>query len=179
MLDDAAHVQDCRLLGIDPDAGMVEVARAFRNMKAVYAEGSLAIYGLIEDAGRQEKVEELEGAYGRITRRLSPPAVERPFSPAGGEKEYDSLSPGESTGRFLRNLREAAGLSLKEVAHRTKISSTRLDQIEQEKFDLLPAPVYLRGFVFAYARTVGFAEPKEAAGVYLERYQQWAENVSS
>ena len=53
----------------------------------------------------------------------------------------------------------------------------RLDQIEQEKFDLLPAPVYLRGFVFAYARAVGFAEPQEAAGLYLERYRQRAGNI--
>jgi flagellar biosynthesis protein FlhG len=177
MLDNEAHVKDCHLLGIDADSRLVEVERTYRNLKAIYAEGSLATYGLLEKAGRQEKLEQLEGAYGRIARRLSRPAAEQPVSTVVSREECVSqLSPVESAGRFLRKLREGAGLSLKDVAHRTKISPMRLDQIEQEKFDLLPAPVYLRGFVFAYARAVGFAEPQEAAGLYLSRYQERVRN---
>lgn len=177
MLDNDAHVKDCHLLGIDAGSRLVEVERAWRNLKAVYAEGSLATYGLFEDGGRQEKLEELEGAYGRITRRLSRSAAEQPVSPAGRQEECVSqLSPVESAGRFLRNRRESAGLSLKDVAHRTKISSMRLDQIEQEKFERLPAAVYLRGFVLEYAKALGFPQPQEVAGLYLARYQESMRN---
>ena len=77
MLDEDVHVQDCHLLGIDADSRLGEAERAWRNLKAIYAEGSLATYGLIEEAGRQEKLEQLEGAFGRIARRLSRPAPEQ------------------------------------------------------------------------------------------------------
>jgi len=173
-----AHGQDCQLLGIDVDSRLVEVERAYRDLKSIYTEGSLATYGLFEDGERQEKLEQLEGAYGRITRRLSRPATEHPVSHFESKEEVlPQLSPDESAGGFLRQLRESAGLSLKDVAHRTKVSPMRLDQIEQEKFDLLPAPVYLRGFVFAYAKAVGFAEPQKAAEIYLERYRKRAGTI--
>jgi flagellar biosynthesis protein FlhG len=177
MLDEDVHVKDCLLLGIDADSRLVEVERAWRSLKAIYAEGSLATYGLIEDAGRQEKLEELEGAYGRIARRFSRPATEQPVSPTGNrEKCASQVSPTESAGRFLRQLREGAGLSLKDVAHRTKISPMRLDQIEQEMFERLPAAVYLRGFVLEYAKALGFPQPQEVAGLYLSRYQERVRN---
>src|SRR5512145_1133402 len=97
MLDNDAHVKDCHLLGIAADSKLVEVERTWRNLKAIYAEGSLATYGLFEDAGRQEKLEQLEGAYGRIARRLSRPAAEQPVSTVGSREECVSqLSPVES-----------------------------------------------------------------------------------
>lgn len=180
MLDHDAHVKDCHLLGIAADSRLVEVERAWRNLKAVYAEGSLATYGLFENDGRQEKLEELEGAFGRIARRLSRFEVAPPVSPAGGQgKCLSELSPAESAGRFLRQLRERAGLTLKDVAHRTKISSMRLEQIEQEMFERLPAAVYLRGFVLEYAKALGIPQPQEVAGLYLDRYQESAKNNPS
>jgi flagellar biosynthesis protein FlhG len=177
MLDEEVHVRDCQLLGIDADSRLVEVDRAWRNLKAIYAEGSLATYGLLEDAGRQERLAQLEGAFGRIARRLSRPDAAQPVSPAGSREGCVSqLSPAESAGRFLRQLRESAGLTLKDVAHRTKISSMRLDQIEQEMFERLPAAVYLRGFVLEYAKALGFPQPQEVAGLYLARYQESVAN---
>ena len=177
MLDHDAHVKDCRQLGIDADSRLVEVERAWRNQKAIYAEGSLATYGLYENDRRQEKLEELEGAYGRIARRLSRPAAEQPVSPTGSREACASqISPAESAGRFLRQLRESAGLTLKDVAQRTKISSMRLEQIEQEMFERLPAAVYLRGFVLEYAKVLGFPQPQEVAGLYLARYQERVAN---
>jgi flagellar biosynthesis protein FlhG len=177
MLDNDAYAEDCQLLGIDTDSRLVEVERAWRNLKAVYAEGSLATYGLLEEAGRQERLEELEGAYGRIAHRLSRPASEQSVPPAGRQDEgVPQLSPAESAGLFLRQLRESAGLTLKDVAYRTKISPMRLEQIEQERFERLPAAVYLRGFVLEYAKALGFPQPQEVAGLYLARYQERVAN---
>jgi flagellar biosynthesis protein FlhG len=62
------------------------------------------------------------------------------------------------------------------VAHRTKIGSTRLDQIEKEMFDRLPAAVYLRGFVLEYAKALGISQPQEVAAVYLARYHEQVAN---
>jgi flagellar biosynthesis protein FlhG len=177
MLDDVEHVRDCQRLGLSAAARLVEVERSWRNLKAVYAEGSLATYGLFEDAERQERREELEGAYGRIVRRFSRPATEPPVSPAVRQEEGAAqLSPDDSAGRFLCQLRENAGLSLKDVAQRTKISPMRLEQIEQERFERLPAAVYLRGFVLEFAKALGYPQPQEVAGLYLARYQASVSN---
>jgi flagellar biosynthesis protein FlhG len=72
------------------------------------------------------------------------------------------------TGAALRRFREAKGVSLEEIAHKSKISSRFLRYIEDERFDMLPAPVYLRGFLQEYARAVGL-EPRGTAEAYLSR----------
>lgn len=172
MQDNNAHARDCHLLGIEVDASLEEVERVWRNLKTIYTEDSLATYGLIEDAERGEKLTELEGAYGRIASRFNKPAAGQPV-PAESLKECVSqLSQVESVGQLLRKLRENSGLTLGDIAHRTKISPMRLDQIEQEMFERLPATVYLRGFVLEYAKVLGFPQPQEVAGVYLARYRE-------
>ena len=70
-------------------------------------------------------------------------------------------------GDELRQAREAAGLTLTDVAERTKIRPGILTDIEADAHDKLPALTYSLGFVKAYARTVGL-DPV-AAG---ERYRR-------
>lgn len=55
-------------------------------------------------------------------------------------------------GSYLRALREMRGVSLESVSQALKITQTQIDCIETHKFDRLPAPVYLRGFLRNYAR---------------------------
>jgi cytoskeletal protein RodZ len=64
----------------------------------------------------------------------------------------------------LRHARERLGLSLGDIADRTKVRATILGAIENNDVDHLPPPIFTRGFVKAYAREVGldpqaFAEP--------------------
>ncbi len=73
----------------------------------------------------------------------------------------------QTIGDELRMAREAAGLTLAEVAERTKIRPGILGDIEADAHDRLPALTYSLGFVKAYARTVGL-DPV-AAG---ERYRR-------
>jgi cytoskeleton protein RodZ len=57
-----------------------------------------------------------------------------------------------SVGEALRAGREAAGLSLNEVAERLKLSMRQLEAIERDDFGVLPGPTFVRGFVRNYAR---------------------------
>lgn len=70
-------------------------------------------------------------------------------------------------GQALRQAREAAGLSVQDVADRTKVRPGLLGLIEDDNHDKLPALTYSVGFVKAYARTVGL-DPAASA----ERYRQ-------
>jgi len=58
-------------------------------------------------------------------------------------------------GDSLRQAREAAGLDLRQAAQETRISIRFLAALEEEQFDLLPAAVYVRGFLRSYASYLG------------------------
>jgi cytoskeleton protein RodZ len=60
-----------------------------------------------------------------------------------------------SLGSDLRAAREAAGLSLVDVAERTRIRRTLIEHIEADDFDLCGGDVYARGHVRTLARVVG------------------------
>lgn len=56
---------------------------------------------------------------------------------------------------YLRAQRERASLSIDDIARVTKIPERSLRQLEEGKFEELPADVFVRGFLRSYARVVG------------------------
>jgi hypothetical protein len=72
------------------------------------------------------------------------------------------------TGEVLRQLREARGLSVQQIAERTKVTRYHIENIEAERFGQLPAPVYLRGILLALARELRL-DGQKVARSYLER----------
>jgi cytoskeletal protein RodZ len=62
-------------------------------------------------------------------------------------------------------------ISLRDIADRTKISLRYLEAMEDDRFDLLPAPIFAKGFLREYARYVGLS-PDEVVNHYLAVQQQ-------
>jgi cytoskeleton protein RodZ len=58
-------------------------------------------------------------------------------------------------GERLKRAREAKGMSLDDVASRTRIPIRHLQNIEREEWDALPAATYAVGFTRNYANAVG------------------------
>jgi len=73
-------------------------------------------------------------------------------------------------GAGLRRARMRRGLELEQIAHVTKINPTYLRFLEEERFDDLPASVYVRGFVGAYARCCGL-DLRAVVPSYMERFE--------
>ncbi len=71
-------------------------------------------------------------------------------------------------GERLRAARDAVGLTLAEVAERTRIPLRHLEAIENSTYDGLPSKTYAVGFARAYARTVGADEVAVAREVREE-----------
>nr|WP_294867785.1 helix-turn-helix domain-containing protein [uncultured Pseudogulbenkiania sp.] len=73
------------------------------------------------------------------------------------QTEQNSTLPPDrdSVGAALKAAREAAGLSLGEVADRLKLSLKQLEAIEADRFEALPGAAFVRGFVRNYARFLG------------------------
>ena len=68
-----------------------------------------------------------------------------------------SLFP-KSTGDKLREAREAQGLTLADIANRTRVPTRHLEAIENGEYASMPSPTYAIGFAKAYARAVGLDE---------------------
>ncbi len=56
-----------------------------------------------------------------------------------------------SVGEQLKAAREKQGLSIAQVAERTKLRSDHVRALEEGDYDVFAAPVYVRGFVRSYA----------------------------
>jgi cytoskeletal protein RodZ len=76
----------------------------------------------------------------------------------------------ESPGKYLKAERESQNLSLKEVSESTKIREPLLRALEEDQYELISSPVYVRGFLDAYARYLGL-DSNNIILQYQENYQ--------
>src|SRR5438270_11067215 len=68
-------------------------------------------------------------------------------------------------GERFRAAREERSLTLSEVGEQLRIRSVYLAAIEEENWEAIGAPVYIRGFLRTYARFLGL-DPEEAVGEF-------------
>ena len=89
----------------------------------------------------------------------------------------DEVDPGQPNptpvaparpGERLREAREHRGLSLAEVAARTRVPQRHLEAVESGDYRALPSPTYAMGFAKAYARAVSADEVAIAQDVRRE-----------
>ncbi len=76
-----------------------------------------------------------------------------------------------SFGTWLRRQRETRGIELREIADHTKIAIRYLEALEKDRSDLLPAPVFTKGFLKQYGRYIGL-EPDQVVNTYLNALQE-------
>ncbi len=84
--------------------------------------------------------------------------------PAQATSPSGAPQPG-TVGSRLRAAREAQGLSVAEVAARTRVTQRFLEALEDDRLDLLPSPTYASGFARAYARAVGLDQAEIGRGI--------------
>ncbi|MBM4352485.1 MAG: hypothetical protein FJ109_01605 [Deltaproteobacteria bacterium] len=56
----------------------------------------------------------------------------------------------ETIGNYLKQQREKAGVSLEQIASATRIRSSLLQSLENDRLDVCPQGIFLRGFVRSY-----------------------------
>ena len=79
----------------------------------------------------------------------------------------------ESPGKFLRKERETRNISLLEISDFTKIKERHLKAIEEDRYELLPPALYVKGYLNAYARYLAL-DPKNI----LFQYQNYLESLT-
>jgi flagellar biosynthesis protein FlhG len=167
------------VLGLEPRASSEQVERAYRFCLELYGEGALATYSLLEPAESEQQRVRVREAYEVLideakrreydaARGFQPPDPPVAPFPSPVASRAEAELPGVLSGAELRRIREARGVSLRHIASVTKIGMRYLEYLEEDRFELLPAPVYLRGFLQEYARLVNI-DPRRAADAYMAR----------
>jgi hypothetical protein len=98
----------------------------------------------------------------------SPPRPLRVVAPPPGRStRMPPLPPLDlaEPGAYLKRCREALGLTLTEMTERTRIRG--LDHLESERFERLPAELYLKSYLTTYARELGVRDVEALAASYL------------
>ncbi|MBL4632529.1 MAG: helix-turn-helix domain-containing protein, partial [Kofleriaceae bacterium] len=182
------------LLQVEPTASDEIIRRANRRIRQVYAKDSPVVGGLYRKAALIKLHKRFDHAYevlmDPIKRRANDatlfpdgkpsddithqlPAIELGVAPL--ESERPEMPPiDESTvysGEFLRRVREARGLDLRDISDQSKIGMSYLNAIEEESYLELPAAVYVRGFLLEYSKRLGLP-PNVVLESYLERLHE-------
>jgi transcriptional regulator with XRE-family HTH domain len=79
----------------------------------------------------------------------------------------------ESLGEYLKAERELRNLSLEEAAKFTKIRKQFLKAVEEDKYELLPPAIYVKGFLTIYAKYLGL-NPNDI----VLRYQNYLKSLT-
>ncbi|HYD40733.1 MAG TPA: helix-turn-helix transcriptional regulator [Anaeromyxobacter sp.] len=113
-----------------------------------------------------------------LSREVAPPPAERPAAtpapittPIPTAPPVVATAPADGTtwsGEVLRQIREARGISLQQISERTKVTRHHIENIEADRFELLPAAVYLRGILLSISRELRL-DGQKVARSYLER----------
>ncbi len=169
------------VLEISHEASAEEIERAYRLARATYADESLAGYSVFGEGEAAAVRQRIETAYRVLSNDASrqdyaassspapaPDAAALPAARGLDELEASDEETGDFDGPKLRWSRMRRGIEIEEIAGVTKINPTYLRFIEEERFSDLPAPVYVRGFVNAYAKAVGL-DPQHVVTSFMKR----------
>ena len=78
--------------------------------------------------------------------------------PSDEEAKDWEFPSGKELGALFRNKREELGLSYVQIYEITKLRPHFLEALENEEWDHLPSPAFVKGFIRSYARALGLAE---------------------
>jgi len=182
------------ILEVSPHATIREIQQAYEHAKETFHPDSLAVYSLFSE----EEISKIQTSVEEAYRVLMDEALRRNYDQSHAqlversseEKQTKTLAhPSEIQGglsftdlsltidempyrgKSLKQIRERLGIDLKAISRETKINLKTLEWIEEENLDCLPAPVYLKGFLKAYARMLNVDSQKLIEG-YLKLLEE-------
>jgi flagellar biosynthesis protein FlhG len=184
------------LLDVSEEATPEEIERAYRIAAGTYQPGSAATYSVFSDEESAELLRQVERAYAVLSdprrrrdydarRRSQAPVARRPGPPPPRpaerrpqptevevrvELEIPEPEDGVYDGPVLHRIRVSRGVEIEEIAQVTKINPVFIRDIEANRYEALPAIVYVRGFVREIARALHL-DPVRVTETYMKRYR--------
>ncbi len=78
-------------------------------------------------------------------------------------------APESDFGSRMRQAREQRGVSLRQIAEKTKIGVSALEALERNDISRLPGGIFSRGFVRSYAAEIG-VDPEQTVREFLAQF---------
>ncbi|EQC45436.1 helix-turn-helix transcriptional regulator [Bacteriovorax sp. Seq25_V] len=149
-----------------------EKRKQYNNVRGINADSSSHSLGVSADQVEEFKQNKSSGEINKIVAKKRYGLDYK--EDAEFEKEIEQCE--EFTGEFLKRVREYKNVDLVRLAEMTKISKTYLQYIEEEDVAKMPATVYIRGFVYQYAKCLKL-NPELVANSFLNRVKKLKENL--
>jgi hypothetical protein len=192
-LEDQDHYE---VLEISRGARIEEIESAYPIVREAYEDGSLATYSVFDAREKDAIRQRIDLAYNVLSDVEARDTYDRaigldaPHLASEGQPGADAIEVrpaidaidalddldeiedleeeenGEFDGPRLRRARLRRGIEIDQIAEITRINPRYLRCIEADAYGDLPAAVYTRGFVTAYARAIGL-EPQAVAKTYM------------
>ena len=171
-----AELTHYEALDVERGASPEVLEKAYLHGLAVYDEAGVATYSLLDGDQRRAARQRIEEAY----RVLSDPVLRGAYDTALALRRAASGTvdaagrprpvtlPDPVTGADLKRFRESRGVTLAKIASDSKVGKRTFEDIEGDRFERLPAVVYVRGFLREYARAVGL-DPSKTAESFVAR----------
>ncbi len=179
------------ILEVSRSASRAEIEKAYRLARATFADDSLALYSVVDPRDAEAIRVRIELAWGVLSDAKQREDYDASLAPGGepagpamtvgfdvGPSEVPAAEAPEDLagelpegygGATFRAARLRRALDLDQVAGLTKVNPRYLRYIEEENLEGLPAQVYVRGFVAAFAQVVGL-DPKLATPGFMSLY---------
>jgi len=158
------------VLELPLDATLKEVNKTYYFLRELYSTESIVTIpaeGEISKEHREEILEQIEDAYKKI---LTLYDIEKKSRDKDLAKIISEITTFD--GKILKMIRENLNIRLQDVSFTTRILVDHLINIEEENFSSLPAYVYTRGFIAAYAKYLSLS-PEKVVQDYFEKYHIW------
>ncbi|HID37458.1 MAG TPA: hypothetical protein EYP39_08830 [Ghiorsea sp.] len=160
-------------LQISTHATTADIINAYRDIKLIFQENSLAAYSLYsaeEIATINQQIEEAYVILSNSQTRLSYDITLHIHDVERAEKEVSHHMPIESnnlqsaettpvpsevSGKVLQSIRESHAITLLQIAEKTNISLAHLKAIEANQSSAFPGVFYLKSYLKQYASCIG------------------------
>lgn len=108
-------------------------------------------------------------------------------APRPAEPDEPIVGDVPSPGGYIREQRQRRGLSVEQLAVATKIPASSLRRLEDDEFEALPGPVFVKGFLRCCTRALGLPSEtvmellyeRERAALQARRQQQRPSSAST
>lgn len=123
----------------------------------------------VVDERQQDKIQYEDYGSNLIEAKVSKISAQKKFGLEFSENTEMDRKIRECTefsGSFLKQIREYKNVTTERMAEMTRISKTHITAMENEDIAKLPADVYVRGYVYQYAKVLKL-NPEQVAASYL------------
>ncbi len=149
--------------------GFPEKRKEYDRLRGFNQNGFAPVHNVLEE-NRDKGIQYEDFGSNLIEAKVSKITAQKKFNLEYAENAEMDRSIRECTdftGPFLKKIREYKNVTIDRMAEMTKISKTLLVAIEVEDLTKLPAEVYVRGYVYQYAKVLKLNPDKVASSFIL------------